>query len=67
MPEVAGNDIGIGADILIRAALSEEFAAASGQYFDNDSGQFAQPHADVLNPQKSGEVVRVIESVLSGA
>ena len=64
---IAGNDIGIGADILIRAALSEEFAAASGQYFDNDSGQFAQPHADVLNPQKSAEVVRVIESVLSGA
>ncbi|MES9868199.1 MAG: SDR family NAD(P)-dependent oxidoreductase [Sedimenticola sp.] len=40
---VAGNDVGIGADILIRAALSEEFASASGKYFDNDSGRFASP------------------------
>ena len=60
---VAGGDIRIGADILTRAALADEFAAASGQYFDNDSGQFAPPHPDALDPQKSGEIVRVIESV----
>lgn len=43
---VSGADIGIGADILIRAALSDEFAGASGRYFDNDSGRFtpARPH-----------------------
>jgi len=63
---VAGNDIGIGVDILIRAALSDEFAAASGQYFDNDSRQFAPPHTDGLDTQKSGEVVEAIETVLSG-
>ena len=34
---VAGNDIGIGADILIRAALSDEFNERWGAYFDNDS------------------------------
>ena len=62
---IAGKDIGIGADILVRAALSDEFAAASGQYFDNDSGQFAPPHADALDPQKSEVVVRVIETVLA--
>lgn len=61
---VAGNDIGIGVDILIRAALSDEFATASGQYFDNDSGQFASPHADGLDVQKSGAVVEAIEMVL---
>ena len=33
---VAGGDLRIGAEILCRAALSDEFAAASGQYFDND-------------------------------
>ncbi|MEM8605000.1 MAG: SDR family NAD(P)-dependent oxidoreductase, partial [Cyanobacteria bacterium P01_H01_bin.121] len=37
---VAGGDLQIGAEILTRAALSEEFATASGQYFDNDSGRF---------------------------
>ena len=62
---VAGRDIRIGAEILIRAALADEFAAASGQYFDNDSGQFASPHPDALDPRKSQEIVRVIETVLA--
>ena len=62
---VAGGDIRIGAEILTRAALADEFATASGQYFDNDSGQFASPHADALNPQKSEKIVRAIEAILS--
>lgn len=62
---VAGNDIRIGAEILTRAALEDEFAAASGQYFDNDAGRFTSPHPDALNPQKSEEVVQTIEAVLA--
>ncbi|NER81386.1 MAG: SDR family NAD(P)-dependent oxidoreductase, partial [Leptolyngbya sp. SIO1D8] len=62
---VAGGDIRIGAEILTRAALSDEFATASGQYFDNDSGQFTSPHADALNPQKSAVIVHEIEAVLA--
>lgn len=62
---VAGGDIGIGADILTRAALSDEFADVNGQYFDNDSHQFASPHADALNPGKVKDVMVAIESVLS--
>ena len=61
---VAGSDIGIGADILVRAALSEEFATASGRYFDNDTDQFALPHPDALDVEKCREIVRVIEAVL---
>jgi len=64
---VAGGDIGIGAEILTRAALSDEFSAASGLYFDNDSGLFALPHADALNPDKTKEVVQAIETVLTRA
>ena len=41
---IDGKDLNIGADILIRAALSAEFDKAGGRYFDNDSGQFAPPH-----------------------
>ncbi len=63
---VAGGDVRIGADILTRAALADEFAAASGQYFDNDSGRFAPPHPDALDPRKAAEVVRAIEAVLAG-
>ncbi|MEL0587291.1 MAG: SDR family NAD(P)-dependent oxidoreductase [Candidatus Thiodiazotropha sp. (ex. Lucinoma kazani)] len=62
---VAGNDICIGAEILTRAALTDEFAKASGLYFDNDSGQFDSPHLDALNPQKSESIVQVIEAVLA--
>jgi len=61
----AGGDIRIGAEILCRAALADEFAAASGQYFDNDSGRFASPHPDALDPRKGEDIVRVIETVLS--
>jgi hypothetical protein len=62
---VTGGNIRIGADILCRAALADEFAAASGRYFDNDSGQFVSPHPDGLDPQKSQEIVRAIEKVLA--
>ena len=62
---LAGKDIGIGAEILVRAALSEEFATAAGEYFDNDSGRFAPPHADALDPVKCAEIVKVIETVLA--
>lgn len=41
---MAGNDLRIGAGILRRAAVSEEFANASGQYYDNDAGRIARPH-----------------------
>lgn len=60
---VDGKDIGIGADILVRAALSDEFATASGAYFDNDAGRFAAPHPDSSDPQIVQEVMRVIEEV----
>lgn len=62
---VAGGDVGIGADILYRAALSDEFATASGKYFDNDAGRFARPHPDALNAGKSANVVRTIETILA--
>ncbi|TKB26201.1 SDR family NAD(P)-dependent oxidoreductase [Desulfopila sp. IMCC35006] len=62
---VAGGDLRIGAEILCRAALSEEFSAASGRYFDNDIGHFSSPHPDALNPQKCAEIERVIEAILA--
>ena len=34
---IEGSALSIGADILVRAALSDEFAEASGKYYDNDS------------------------------
>ena len=62
---VAGGDIRVGAEILIRAALADEFETASGRYFDNDSGQFASRHPDARNPQKSKSSVHAIEAILA--
>ena len=62
---LAGGDIRIGAEILTRAALSDEFEDASGQYFDNDSGRFGAPHPNALDSRKSEEIVRTIEAVLA--
>lgn len=62
---VAGADIGIGAEILRRAALDDDFADASGLYFDNDSGRFTSPHPDALDTRKSRAVVDAIEAVLA--
>ena len=61
-----GLDLSIGADILCRAALSTEFASASGKYFDNDIGQFTNPYPDALDPQKCRKIVGIIESILAG-
>ncbi|MCX2833080.1 SDR family NAD(P)-dependent oxidoreductase [Microbulbifer thermotolerans] len=61
---IAGKSLSIGADVLTRAALSDEFANASGLYFDNDKGSFAPPHPDALNNQKCRAIVEVIDRIL---
>ena len=61
---IPGKDIGIGADILVRAAVSGEFATATGRYFDNDSAKFAPPHHDALDPEKNETIARLIETIL---
>ena len=62
-----GRDIGIGARILFSAALGDEFADASGRYYDNDNEQFADPHADALDGDKNGKVVSAIEQVIANS
>ncbi|TMP39241.1 SDR family NAD(P)-dependent oxidoreductase [Pseudoalteromonas rubra] len=59
---VAGGNIQEGADVLVRAALSEEFSQASGQYFDNDLGCFARAHDEAYDEQKVAELIRVLET-----
>lgn len=64
---VAGNDIRIGADILVRAAVSDEFADASGKYYDNDARRFGPPHAHALDDQRCAQVLGVIEELLAAS
>jgi NAD(P)-dependent dehydrogenase (short-subunit alcohol dehydrogenase family) len=61
---VEGKDLAVGAKILQRLALEQGMSEYTGQYFDNDSGNFALPHSDGTNLQKSAEMVQVIESII---
>lgn len=62
---IAGVDLSIGSDILVRASLSDEFANAHGKYFVNDNGVFANPHPDATHGNKSQLVVESIEHTLA--
>ena len=60
----AGHDLRIGADILTRAALSDEFAKASGRYYDNDRKAFAQPHPDALDAAKNTRLIKALDQLI---
>lgn len=62
---LAGNDLSIGADILVRAALSPEFSEASGKYFDNDAKRLASPHGDASNSQKCQQLMTTLDSIVA--
>ena len=62
---VAGKDIRIGADILTRAALDEEFVSASGQYLEDDSDRFASSYLDPLDVNRTAETVQAIKAILA--
>ncbi|WP_114011748.1 SDR family NAD(P)-dependent oxidoreductase [Cohaesibacter intestini] len=61
----SGNDLNIGVEILTRAALSDDFATASGLYFDNDSGQFVAPHPDASNAEKAARIIEGIKAEIA--
>lgn len=60
---VAGGNLQIGADILVKASLSDDFAGKSGMYFDNDIGQFTSPHQDALDLNKIAKVTQILEEI----
>ncbi|KIC49179.1 SDR family NAD(P)-dependent oxidoreductase [Tateyamaria sp. ANG-S1] len=55
---VAGHDLQIGADILCRLSLDDDFTDASGQYWDNDAGGYG--HVD---PSQAKDVMQAIEEL----
>lgn len=62
---IAGNDVNIGADILVRLSLEDESDVPSGSYYDNDAGQFGSPHTDALNDEKSAAVVTACKELVT--
>lgn len=62
---VSGNDLSIGAQILFEAALSEQFAGVSGQYFDNDIGDFSPAHPFLQKQNNRTEVMDAIAQIIT--
>lgn len=55
----------VGAKVLVRAATSDEFANANGQYFDNDARRFAPLHQDAADANLNAALVNKMEQVLN--
>lgn len=60
---IAGGDLSLGAEVLCQGALCDDFANASGLYFDNDHEKFANPHPDALNENICQSVMANIEQI----
>lgn len=61
---VAGNDLSIGADILLRAATSDEFEGHSGDYYDNDAKAFGPPHADARDAEQGRQLIACMDALI---
>lgn len=61
---VEGHDLSIGARVLCRAALSDQFSQRSGAYFDNDRGDFAQPQASASNKAAVADVMAALDDII---
>lgn len=60
-----GYDLSIGANILYRASLSDEFADKTGSYYDNDYEEFANPHLFALNKTNRQILVKTMEEIIA--
>jgi len=58
---IAGGDLRVGADILIRASLSDTFANATGKYYDNDAHHFAAPHPAAEDTKTTQQLMETLD------
>ena len=54
-----------GADILYELSVADTPSNRSGNYFDNDSGQFTRAHSDAYDPVKIKQLIGKTEQILS--
>ena len=62
---INGNDINIGADILVKASISKDFIPQTGMYFDNDKGVFSTPHQAAKNLEHIKDVMNILNEISS--
>ena len=59
-----GHDVRIGADLLVRMAISKEFEGITGKYYDNDYGHFDNPNPYALDKDNREELIKVMDDIL---
>ncbi|WP_394130158.1 SDR family NAD(P)-dependent oxidoreductase [Shewanella maritima] len=60
---IKGSDLSVGADILVSAALADEFADAHSKYYDNDIAAFANPHPDAMDTKNNQHMVETLNQL----
>ncbi|MEM0978334.1 MAG: SDR family NAD(P)-dependent oxidoreductase [Pseudomonadota bacterium] len=64
---IPGNDLSVGANILIAAALGDGFEHASGHYFDNDISRFSAPHSAAADAQHNAAILTTLKELVERA
>jgi NAD(P)-dependent dehydrogenase (short-subunit alcohol dehydrogenase family) len=64
---IEGNDVNVGADILVRFVNEPEYSKRTGEYFDNDSGRFAPIHEAATNDRFIGELIKELDRIIAEA
>jgi len=62
---IAGSSLLIGANILKKAALSDEFCNASGKYYDNDSKQFRDAYIDAYDSELRKQLINILDEIVN--
>ena len=61
---IEGNDLNIGADILIRLVTDPVDSQRTGEYFDNDAGDFGSPHSAVVDDAFGRRLIASLDSII---
>ena len=61
---VEGKDLNIGADILVRLVTDPVDSRRTGEYFDNDAGDFGSPHSAVVDDAFGRRLVASLDSII---
>tara|TARA_B100001093_G_scaffold70835_1_gene61352 strand:+ start:924 stop:1721 length:798 start_codon:yes stop_codon:yes gene_type:complete len=64
---IEGNDVDIGADLLVRFVNEPELSKRTGEYFDNDSGRFAPIHEAATHDAFVDELIEDLDRIIAEA
>jgi NAD(P)-dependent dehydrogenase (short-subunit alcohol dehydrogenase family) len=62
---IEGKDLNIGADVLVRLVTDPVASKRTGEYFDNDLGDFGRPHSDVFDDSFSRRLITSLDTIIN--